>query len=455
MKHSCRTWNVALLCAVSFIGLSVVSCDLFVDMGVEDPADVGDANWPADQVQFDVEWDSATTVIDEDHTHLIKSSDQVKATYTFDSAGVAAAGLDISAGRILAIYGEGLAKVTAVTDDGQDLVADVEAAEITDAIKNGTIAWDLGMSWNPQTVLALDMPANLPARAMTPRYSPASKFINDDGTVDWEVTINPFKYAIKTKLLDTSAEFEITMTKEVSKEIKAKYITQGTLKRFRFKDRIEIKDGVIQEYSHSYERLRGELTLTLVVTGSGTDLNYTPPAVPIIKMPFLVGYIPGSLDVGAQFVVNASVPLDATAQASAKFSYDSNYGLEFDGVEQKASATVAGNSISSEGDQPYAAGASQMAVSFGIGFPHIELSIGHKWLAQASGWFHPAYLIGGSWTANNTNIPVCMIIESQMLIAVGAKAGVANDFLTIEGKKTLYSLKKELRRSGNCPAPAQ
>ncbi len=435
-----------------------------------------------DTFTFNVEWDPHTTLIDDAHKGLVKAVDPANATYTLDAQGVQDAGLDVSVGRILVVYNEGFARIASVQPSGADLIVEVAPARLTDAITNGTIAWDYGVSFKPNRMEAANLPADL-VRSSRPMTDPAfavlgdvfggglavdpqaadaapwsmkaarsGKVIGENGEIRMSFQLGDYAGEIAGKLLGSSADLEITLTKELTTGVVAKLTAKTTLGAFRSRGSIKIKDREIQEFNPAHDKLQGTANLALVVAGSGTDLRYNR-TIPILDVPVAAGPIPILwVKLGVQVVINASVPLDATAKVSADFEYDSDTGLTYKGSKVEAAANVAGHGISTSGEEPYAGGASQMGASFGVGLPHLELAVGHKWVAEAACWFHPAFVIGGSWTTHHTLIPVCMKIDSEFLMAAGWKLSALNELLTIwDGSKTLFDEKKPLRTSGDCP----
>ena len=109
-----------------------------------------------------------------------------------------------------------------------------------------------------------------------------------------------------------------------------------------------------------------------------------------MNIPFVVGLVPVKLKIGAQFVVNAAVPLDGSAQVGTTFTYDSDLGLDFDGVTVQAGGRAGDTTF---GDPLHMTGASSaISANFGIGFPRVSLDV-------AGGTLVPwqTALIGGSY----------------------------------------------------------
>src|SRR5690606_3084290 len=130
-----------------------------------------DPSWPADRVSIDVEWGDDVTLVDQPQLDLLKGMDLENHTYTFDAQGVADSGLDLSVGNILVIYNTSLRRITSVQQEGADLVVETEYAALTEAVKNGTLDWDVGIEFDPSRIVE----ASISGQSIQP---------NEDGTID-------------------------------------------------------------------------------------------------------------------------------------------------------------------------------------------------------------------------------------------------------------------------------
>jgi hypothetical protein len=358
------------------------------------------------------------------------SSDEENHVYTLDAAGVQAAGLDLTAGKLLVIHGVAARKIASVTPDGDHLVVETDFVPLNEIFTDGTIAWDYGVEFTPDTIKSIEVAG---------KDYPVPK----DGTpIDISFEIGEFKYEIKATLDTETSTFEFTVTKGIATALEGKFIANGKIVRFRSKNNFQLGGGELQEWNSDFSGMRGDATLELVVAASGRDvIDYKLP-VPIMKIPFMVGPVPVVLGIKIQFVINASVPVDGSARVKTKFTYDSDLGLSFDGATVSAGGNLAGLTFGD--DDTHETGASSaIAANFGIGFPRVELSIFGDSVVP---WAQTAFLVGGSYTFT----PACQTADAEFIGAVGYNLGLFG-FDLLSGKKTLFDHKKELLRAGDCP----
>ncbi len=362
---------------------------------------------------------------------LLKSSDDVNHRYTFDAAGVAASGLKIAPGRILVLYNKALRKITSVQTQGNDLIVDTDYAPLTDAIVNGTISWDVGVIFHPTRIKSVSVNGQA-VRVAT------------DGTIHFQVKNGPFTYDLTLKLQGDTAGVDFSVTKSLGSNASAKLTAEGTVQRFRTRDTITIKNNQLQQFDHNLDKMRGNLTLGLVMAASGQDFVNLELPVVLIRYPVLLGGIPVILTIRVQFVVQASVPVSGSAQVQTTFTYDSDLGYRYAGSQVQVTGQL-GNIVFDKGvTQTGAPG--PIAANFGIGFPRVEVGIFGETIAP---WAQTAFLVGGTYTM----LPPCQTADASFIGSAGLNLnffGVTADL----GSKTLFRMDRKLLRAGQCPAVA-
>ena len=403
-------------------------------------------DWPDDEVKFDVEWDPNTTLIEKDDLSVVKSADPENDTYTFDAAAVQSKGLDLSAGRILVIHQIALAEIIDVQQSGTDLIVTTGPAALTNAIKNGTISWDVGISFAPDKIQEID--DNQTAKRAAS---------GDPMVIEKSFAYGGYNYTTKITLANTYATIDFITEKKLANDTGARLTTKGTIQRFRCIDTISITDNTLQTFDHDYEKLKGELTLTLAAAASGNvNHMFTKPLFTfVIPMPPSCP-IRLELEIGAVFLIRAVLPATGSAKVTAKFSYDSDLGVSFDGTESTASADFEDTAIDDQDKEHHVAGSSQVGFNYGIGFPHIELkgSFIHEKLASAAAWAHPAFLIGGSFTVGGQAIiPSCVKVDAEFIGAAGLNVSALAGFFSADKNFDLFKHKENLLTAGDCPDP--
>ncbi|MEA3402621.1 MAG: hypothetical protein U9R79_15385 [Armatimonadota bacterium] len=387
------------------------------------------------ETTFDVTWDQSATVIDEDHLGLVKDVDPDNHRYTLDADGVQAAGLDISAGRVLVIHGIALRKITSVQQDGQNLVVDTEFAALPEAIEEGTIEWDYGVRFTEDTITAPSV-----AGQVMPRVP---------GTVEpqFKFTYGDYTYDIKITPQGDKVTFNFTLEKDLPGPAGAKLVAEGFVQRFRHRGRISITDNKVDEFVNRLDKMQGQATVKVIMAGSGRDVINYKPDFTLISLNFLVGPVPMKLGISAQFVINASVPVEGSANLRLTIDYDSDLGFRFSGGTPQVEGGV--RSLDQGDKRTEVGAAAAIGANFGLGFPRVKLSI----CESLTGWIQPAYLLGGSFTFT----PPCVEVKGRFIASAGADVSAkifGADFKYDIWSKTLAEKEWVLFRSAECPDAA-
>lgn len=382
--------------------------------------------WGPDRIVFDVEWTPETTVVSESMLGLMKSADTTDDVYVFDAAGVGAAGLDLSEGRILVIYNTAFGKIDSVVQNGPDLEIHTVFAPLTEAISDGTIAWDYGVEFTADKIVG----RSPDGRRIRPRAD----------ELTFSFPYGGFTFDIKMGLGGATSAVTITAKKGIGDNITAQFTAQGTLHRFRSQDLIEIRSRKLEAFEHSLDGIRGDLTLELLVAGSASDSLNFKPDLTLMEIPIPM-MIPTTLAIKIQFVSQLKVPIDGSTNIKTGFSFDSDLGVVFNGVDVSANAQIGPYQFA---DESKTIGASSpVAANFGIGFPRFELGIGKVLIVP---WAQTAFLIGGSFTPFH---PTCLIVEGQFIGAGGVDFAVLGELLNRDF--TFWNEKETFFRSNTCP----
>lgn len=417
------------------VGTYTVSLTVTTPDGTDTETKVGliqvseDPGWAEDTSTFDVEVASGVQVVEEeDLEDVILQYNPEEHAYLLDRAAVEGLGLTIAEGVPLVLAGIEIGRVSLVEFEATEIYLETELIPLNEVFPEAEIAWDYGVEFTPDIVKSIEVPGvgEFPVKAGTP--------IN----IDFEQ--GGLKYELKVTLDVATADFDFTITKGVGAGVKARFTAKGQFARFRNKNSIQFASGQLQEFKHELNGMRGQTDLALVVAGSGSDAIDFKLPVPIMKIPFVVGYIPAVLEIGAQFVVNAVVPIDGSSQVSTSFNYDSDLGFNFNGVSVQSGGRLGDITF---GDAVNQTGASSaISANFGIGYPRVTLSIAAGTLVP---WAQTAFLVGGAFTFT----PACQTADAQFIGAAGYDLGILG-FSLASGSKTLFVEKKELLRAGQC-----
>jgi PKD repeat protein len=390
-----------------------------------------DPAWPEDSATFEVEVAPGVHVVEEaDLAAVIDQYNPDEHAYLLRPAALDGLGIALAVGDPLILAGIEVGRVAYLEEDASGIYIETETIPLNEVFPNGEIAWDYGVEFTPDLVKAIEVPGvgEFPVKAGTP--------------IDITFEQGGLKYELKVVLDGAAADFDFTVTKGVGAGVKARFTAKGQIVRFRNKNRIRFGDGQLQEFGHELNAMRGQTDLALVVAGSGTDLVDLKIPVPILKIPFVVGYIPATLSIGAQFVVNAVVPVEGSAQVATRFTYDSDLGLNFNGTTMTAGGRM-GDVQFGDGATTATGAATAIGANFGVGYPRVSLDIAGGTLVP---WAQTAFLVGGSFTFT----PPCQTADAQFIGAAGFDLGILG-FSLASGSRTLFTMKKELLRAGQCP----
>ena len=388
-----------------------------------------DPAWPADTETFSADVAEGVNFVPEAELgEVILQYNQEERAYLLDADGVAERGLDISIGQPLVLAGFEIGRITVVDEDNTGIYIETEEIPLNEVFPNAQISWDRGIEFTPDVVksIEIDGVGSFPVKQNTP--------------IEINFEQGEYKYELKVNLGVTTADFDFAVSKTLAGAVKGKFTAKGQIVRFRSKNQISIQDGQLASFGHELNGMRGTADLKLIVAASGGDAVDFKLPVPIMKIPFVIGYIPATLNIGAQFVVNAAVPLDGSAQVGTTFNFDSDLGFTFNGTSVEAGGRIGDVNIA---DGTHMTGASTaISANFGIGYPRVSLDIAGGTLVP---WAQTAFLVGDAYTFT----PPCQSADAQFIGAAGYNLGVLG-FDLASGSVKLFEQKKKLLRAGQC-----
>jgi len=382
----------------------------------------------SDEFTFDVEWSEETTYVDESALSLLIDADTDDHIYTFDAAGVAQAGLDLSPGRVMVLHGIALETIVDSYEDGGELIVEGEEAYLTDAVENGTIGWDYGVSFTPDKVPSMII-GGKEVRA------------DGEGVIDYEFSVGDYTYHIVVELQDAFAALEFTISKDLGSGLGAKMVLEGNLERFRVKDLMEIEGRELKSFNHNYEKMQGQGSISLVVAGSMEDtMTLVDLPTPLLVVPFMVGPVPVTLTIEAKFLVEVIVPpIDGSSRVTVSFSYDSDLGFNYDGVSVHNTGRLGSHSFNDEVTET--GGSTALGVNFGVAFPRVKLS---AFWGKIVPWAHIQFVIGGTWDP----IAPCQTADYEIR-GVGDIDFTLFNLSDVVGNLTFFQQTEKLLRAGD------
>ena len=296
-------------------------------------------------------------------------------------------------GNVAIFGGIGFGRVSAVREEGDELVIDTAEATLGEAIQDGEIGWTLPVRWDQlpaasyreagetiatafaeqaagDIVLAMAVDAPTPDPEITLADNGLTEGLTYSGKVqgfDVTVSLNPTAERLNIDLkashaLPGGTKMEATVTGWVSG------FTQETFLRY--------EDSTPTQLTSQALGVESELLLEWHAAKLGEALTEVssfklPVSLPI---PFLIGPIPVVIKVGAnlQVVPELSVP-DASSGGSYQVKYRSDQGLEVSGGSSSALGKLIESDIGVAGET-VSAGWGVVAFALGVEFPRLELS---------------------------------------------------------------------------------
>jgi hypothetical protein len=393
-----------------------------------------------------ITWAPTTTLIDQTQTSLVTSVDSANQVITLDSAGVKAAGLDLSTGRILVIYGQAMQTITSSTDDGTTVTLGTGPASLAQAVTNAELDWQQAAELSPEAAQAA---AAANVTNMLKKHHSGRALTVSGNHLSYDAEVGDYEYSVDMDLGGDTSTVTLSVSKDLvsgsAGSISAKISATGQISRFVNHNHVSIVNGVLQEYDTDNPDVQGSLTLSAVAAGSGgDDLSYTLP-VPLFEYPIMVGPIPVLMTVGAQFVMNGQVPADGSVQVDAVINFDADLGITYGGTSVSASGSIGPYSIA-KGAVTQSGSSSAVGFSGGVGFPRIGVSAFGEGLV---GWIQPGFVVGGTFTF----FPACQTANAQFLAACGYDISVLSDLAPdiASGETNLFeSPEQVLLSAGTC-----
>ncbi len=389
------------------------------------------STWAEDSSTFDVALaPDVLRVPEAELENVIIQWNPEEHAYLLDPDALATLGLVLDVGDPFVLDGIEMGRISYVETDDTGMYIETEEMPLNEIFPDGEISWDYGVEFTADSVKSIEIPG-------------VGEFaVKADTPINITFEQGEFKYELAVVLKKTTADFDFTVTKGIGAGVKARFTAKGQFEQFRNKNQILFESGQLTNFGHELKGLRGNTDLKLVMAGSGADAIDFKIPVPIMKIPFAVGYIPATLSVGAQFVVNAVVPIEGSAQVGTSFKYDSDLGFSFNGTEVQAGGRAGTTTF---GDPLHMTGAaSAISANFGVGFPRVTLSIAGGTLVP---WAQVAFLVGGAYTSG---VNPCQSADALFQGSAGYNLGILG-FELASGSKKLFEHKKPLLRAGICP----
>lgn len=353
--------------------------------------------------------------------------------YIYINAGNSKAD-NLKEGDIIFVYGKALRKVYSLCEDAGIITVETEDCTLDEAIKDGEIFWNEDLKFTPDLIEKIEMNYKHPVIKEVTGNEVEFTFPIGNGME------GKIKFTLNNERLDALCE----ITKEVG-PAKVKYAFEGFAQKMKATGKIKYEGQELKEFNYNNKNIEGEVTVSLVATGSTSDLlNGIELPFPLLKIPIVIGGFPLIFNVNMLFVINTEMAsIDASAYIKTKFTFNSETGIKYDGTDVGVSGSAGQYKYDFIKDSCWVAASTLAGINFGLTFPRLELQIFGKTIVP---YAQTAFLIGGSFTAGTKP---CLKIDASYIGAVGYKFDFLG-LLKFSGKKNLWQWDKNIKKIGEC-----
>jgi hypothetical protein len=328
-----------------------------------------------DKIEFDVDWKPETKMVTGLVNHLT-NADFTTNTYTF--GGTAEELQDLAAlavGDIAVVDDVGLFKIEEITVSGDQVVIKTADAQLSDAIQDGTIEWDLGFDpLRTDRFIGIQVGALEPMR-LYPRKAVVNSAIGIVEKVEWSGSWGGFNVKITMAPAGENIDFTISASYDVGKA-KGKIVGKGTIRGYRTSGLVLLENGTTTNFRFVARGIDVDMDLEFGAVELGMmDGNFSFPAK--IVLPFALGPIPAWYSMGSVIEVQSTLKAETSALAKAHLKFRGAAGIRKDTAEDSGLMPMANiDNI----DVEFIKGESVATLTSGLGvliqFPRIEVGLG-------------------------------------------------------------------------------
>ncbi|HLJ84876.1 MAG TPA: hypothetical protein VKT51_11950 [Candidatus Eremiobacteraceae bacterium] len=215
-------------------------------------------------------------------------------TFVLDHAPASV--LNASPGTTLLLAGFALCKIVSVETNGEFALVQTTPAALTDAISDGTIAWDHAITFGASGQISDDSPARWTAA------EPALADTSGPVTVNHTGTANGWQYTTQTTVGENQLAINETLTREFPGGMQITMQAKGTFSNFNSSADIEISNGQVVKFTYVNKNLTGTIDFRWTATKSQPGVGTLPKEDRFVSLPPLVS-IPLDLE-GMPFTLN-------------------------------------------------------------------------------------------------------------------------------------------------------
>ncbi|MBB6087032.1 hypothetical protein [Wenzhouxiangella marina] len=410
-----------VLAGLAALPLQAGTDDLFADrfMGVA--------------TEFNAVWSPDVELVEGDAVAALIDVDASGAVFTFSTALLTAAGVDFTPGEIMVLEGVALRRVDGVSPSGTETIVTTSQAALNEAITSGQMDWSLGIGFEEIASAEMFIPGR--GTGCSPAFDPEAQQIS------FECSFDDYTMAMNLSRTGSTTTIQYQVTKGTD-QANASITGTGTLSNFDANGSASFDGGELTGFQQNTRDAQMDLNIALAAAGSGSnDLNFEVP-FPIIRIPFNVGPIPMSIDIGVQFVAIMEVPLAATASAtaSADFRYRGDTGFTYEGATVDTTATINDHDFLN-GEFDSASNFVSVDAGFGIAFPRVSLNV----LTSEVAWVHTGFTLQSSLRFG----PICKVGIAGLVVQGGYQLEIMG--VEIFSEQATFAQEERRVESEGCP----
>jgi hypothetical protein len=289
-------------------------------------------------------------------------------------------------GTTVLLAGLALRKISSIETNGDFALVRTDPATFTDAITDGTMAWDHTVTFGgPGAISASGFPHHVSSGTILGAWlerNAEPTLADAPVTVNHTRTANGWQYTTQTTVGNNQLIIDETLTRQESNGVQIKMHAKGTFSNFNTSADIEIQNGQIVKFTYVNKNITGtidfEWTATKSAPGPGGLLKserlVTLP--PLVSIPLDLEGFPFTLDIDSAMLVEpAFTGSDEMTHAHFTVSFSGDQGFTVaNGVTTQDGALKSNTTI-----DPDTTSLSPIAGSAFVGalsLPKFELKLG-------------------------------------------------------------------------------
>lgn len=372
--------------------------------------------------RFEVEWKEGTAYFDESEVSMLLDHDEKNSVLVFSGSSEKANNLKV--GDIIVVHGLVLAKASKVVETGNRISVSYVPAKLTEAISNGEIEWNVTTDFTKAQEITLIVPG---------KGAEVQEVRPDLTDFTYTGKFGEYTYKIDLGLGQDEMDVKFDIKKKFGEYTSATFSTEGRVKKIASVNSIKITDSELTKFDSKNDNLRGELEVSMEVKAeAGSDNIGLEVPIVLIKYPFLVGPIPVVITMQVDFGIFYGIPLGAEAKSkvSASFSFDSEGGFSYNGIDVDYDYTAGNINLSKK--EGLSGAPAPLYAEFGVSYPYISMNIFGNTVVPT---FKTTFLIRGDYSPPVFGEPAC----HNAYLKFAGVAGVDLNLFNMIYMRTMFS----------------